>query len=179
MKIKSMFFLTSIILIAGYNSIQGKNPKLDYTAIVGDDLENKFQKIKENASELKNNVQYILHCISESDLKKEFFEKSLHNYTQINLNNDQNNILPTLLNEDNIPEMVNILKELCLEGRKQRSHFLELAPLFVDHGIEVDQTDQDIFRNSVVLLQLNIDCRRYEKELLINKLKQNLDLKGE
>ena len=163
MKINKMFFLPATILIAGFNCIYGKNPNTDHSNPAPDAIETMFQKIKDNVSDIKTKTYRILKFISDSDLKKSFFKTSLTNYTQINLNNNHNNnhindSIDTPLNDEYIEELTDIVKKLYQENLKQRTEFNTYHQEFLNHGIQTDQTDRDIFMNGGVLMQLANDC---------------------
>ena len=171
MKINKMFFLPAIILIAGFNCIYGKNPKTGHSNPAPDAIETMFQKIKDDVSDIKNKIYLILKyisCIPDSDLKKSFFKTSLTNYMQINLNNNHNNnhineSIDAHLNDEylkkiTLKKITDTVKKLCQENLKQRTEFDAYQQYFLNHGIQTDQTDRDLFVNGVVLSQLAIDC---------------------
>ncbi len=166
MKINKMFFLPAIILIAGFNCIYGTNPNTGHSNPAPDAIETMFQKIKDDVSDIKTKTYRILKCIScisDSDLKKSFFKTSLTNYMQINLNNNHNNnhindSIDAPLNDEYIEKITGTVKKLCQENLKQRTEFNTYHQDFLNHGIQTDQTDRDIFVNGVVLIQLAIDC---------------------
>lgn len=168
MIISRTFVLPAIMLIVFCNCIHGKNPKtVDQSAIVYDEIENMFQNIKSNVSDVQNKTLLILKCISDSNLNQAFFKTSMQNYEQLIVNNNHNSPSLTIDLSDlkNLSELKKIVGELYRTIKKQGRELRENSSLFLNHGIQINQTDIDIMSQSCILTQVYSDCNQCEKHL--------------